>query len=106
MQEVSHHCREDLPVRLDGHAVLDGHDAEGDAPGVRFHRGGRRELGDEFGDEELLQILDTLGEPDLGERAADEGVQSRQAAMEHAPGAPGYADVAGLEHVEGEDARC
>ena len=88
LQEVSHHRREDLPVSLDGQAILDGHDAEGDAPGVRFHRGGRRELVDEFGDEELLQILDTLGEPDLGERAADERVQSHEAAMEHGPGAP------------------
>ena len=83
-----------------------GIDAEGDAPGVRFHRGGRRELVDEFGDEELLQILDALGEPDLGERAADERVQSHEAAMEHGPGAPRHADVASLEHVEGEDARC
>ena len=67
------------------------------------NRGGRRELVDEFGDEELLQILDALGETDLGERAADERVQSHEAAMEHGPGAPCDADVPGLEHLEGED---
>ena len=47
----------------------------------------RREFFDEPGHEELLLILDTLREPDLGERAADQRARSQEAAMEHGPGA-------------------
>ena len=72
LQQVSHHRREDLPVGLDRHSILDGHHGESDAPGVCLQCGGRRELLDESGNEESLPILDALRETDLGERAADE----------------------------------
>ena len=72
LQQISHHRREDLPVSLDRHSILDGHHGEPDAPGVCLQRCGRRELFDEFGHQELLPILDALREPDLGERTTDE----------------------------------
>ena len=70
LQQVSHHRREDLPVGLDQHAILDGQHGERDAPGVCLQCCGRRELFDESGHQELLPILDALCEPDLGERAS------------------------------------
>ena len=69
LQQVSHDRREDLPVGLDRHAILDGHHGECDAPGVCLQCCGRRELLDESGHQELLPILDALRETDLGERA-------------------------------------
>ena len=72
LQQVSHDRREDLPVGLDRHAVLDGHDGERDAPGVGLQCRGRREFFDESGHQESLPILDALRETDLGERAANE----------------------------------
>ena len=69
-------------------------------------RGRRRELLDELGHQKSLEILDGLGETDLGERAVDEGAQSREAALQHRAGTPGDADVPGLEHLEREYRRC
>ena len=98
--------REDLPVGLDGDAILDRARSLNVMPrACASIVAAGVELVDEFRDEELLQILDALGEPDLGERAADERVQPHEAAMEHGPGAPADADVPGLEHVEREDRR-
>ena len=72
LQKVSHDRREDLPVSLDRHAVFDGHHDQSDATGVRLQCRGRCEFFDESGHQELLPILDALGETDLGERASNE----------------------------------
>ena len=45
---------------------------ESDATGVCLKCCGRREFVDEFGNHELLLILDALRETDLGERATNE----------------------------------
>jgi hypothetical protein len=74
LQEVSDHRREDLSVCFDRHAVFDGHHDQSDATGIRVQYRRRCDVVDEFGNEELLSILNPLRETDLRERASDERV--------------------------------
>ena len=48
LQQISHHRREDLPVSLDHHSILDGHHGQSDATGVCLQCCGGREFFDEF----------------------------------------------------------
>ena len=89
-----------MAISFDRDAVVDRKHREADAPGVCLQRRGRREIVDECGHQEPLRILNRPGKTDLGERAADERVQSRETAMEHAAGAPGDSNVPRLEHLE------
>ena len=99
-KQIHHDRRENLPVSLDRHAILDGHHRESDAPGVGLQCCGRHELVDESGNQELLPILNALGETDLGERTTDEIADSHEAPLEHRPGAPCDSHIPRLEHLE------
>ena len=103
LQEVSHDPREDLSIRVNHHAILDGQHRECDAFGVCLDGCGRREFVDESCHEEWRPILDVLGETDLGERPTQETAYAHEAAIEHGGGAPAGAHVPGLDHFERDD---
>ena len=72
----------------DHHSILDGHHVECHVLGVCLQRCGLHEFLDESGNQELLQILDALGEADLSEGATDEGPNAHETALSNGPGLP------------------
>jgi hypothetical protein len=60
---------------------------------------------DELREQDPLLILDSLCEPDLAERAANERAQSHEAAVEYVPRAACDSDVSRPENLERHDGR-
>ena len=103
LQQVSHNPREDLSIRVNHHAILDGQHCECDAFDICFDGCGRHEFVDESCYEEWRPILDVLGETDFGERPTQETAYAHKAALEHSGGAPAGARIPSLDHFERDD---
>ena len=94
-----------MSVGLDRHASLDRQHREPQTSKVSVQPRIDCEFFNEFGHEEWLAILDTLGETDFGKRTSGEIAGSYEAPVEHRSGAPGDANVPGLDHLEGDHRR-
>ena len=72
LQQVSYRRSQHLSIGLDRDSILDGHDDQSEAVGVCIQCCGRRDVSDQFVNQESFRVLDGLAETDLGERATNE----------------------------------
>ena len=103
LENVRDHRGEDLAVGQDRYAGLDGDDVELDAARGGFQRRARRDFLDEAAEQDRFLVLNPLGEPELGQRSADQRTEAHQAALQDGAGAAADADVSRLENLERDD---
>src|SRR5687767_7679573 len=97
LQQISDYRTQDLSVRLDRHSILNRHHHERDVALVCFKPCGLRDVANESGDREGLDILNALCEPHLGERTTNQIPRPEEAPAQNLPGTPPNSDIPSLE---------